>query len=82
MNALKFKVALFQKLTDPHLLRISTKLKTEIKQRFAKILDVTDFDYDPIFSVATFLDPRYALSLGEEHVESAIREIKRLVRKC
>ncbi len=51
----------------------------EMKERFAKILDVSHPEYDPIYAISTFFDPKYAFTLDDEQIEIAAAEIKRLV---
>ncbi len=55
---------------------MAKKLCAEIKDRFAKILDVSHPEYDPIYAISTFLDPKYSFTLDEEQIDIAVVEIK------
>lgn len=61
------------------MIRIAKKLSSDIKERFAKIRDVSHPEYDPIYAIATFFDPKYALTLESEQFDNAISEIKQMV---
>jgi hypothetical protein len=54
-------------------------MSTEIKERFKKIRDVSHPEYNPIYAVSTFIDPKYAFTLDDEQIGIAIAEIKRMV---
>ena len=41
---------------------LASQLQSELKQRFEKYTDPRDLDYEPLFLVATLLDPRYSVA--------------------
>ena len=47
----------------------------ELKKRFKKITDPGDSDHEPLFLVATALDPRYKLLLNPVQRDSAKKEL-------
>jgi len=57
-----------------------TLLRSELKRRFDKILNPKAPDYEPIFVLATALDPRYKVVLNTEQVASAKTEILRQLK--
>ena len=48
----------------------ATTLLTELKRRFHKFIDPTNFDHNPLFLTATTLDPRYRVLLNPSQKES------------
>ena len=54
-------------------------LSNEVRIRFARVLTVQSIDFDPIFALATFLDPRYSLLLDDEMLNMAKRELTSMV---
>ena len=50
-------------------------LSNEVLIRFARVLTVQRIDFDPIFALAKFLDPRYSLLLDDEMLNMAKREL-------
>jgi hypothetical protein len=63
----------------------SNKLLKDMKERFGRILDPAHSKFDPVYAVATLLDPRFRLLLKNETLlnpglePSAKKEILRLV---
>ena len=55
-------------------------LRSELKRRFDKILNPKAPDYEPIFVLATALDPRYKVVLNTEQLTSAKTEILHQLR--
>ena len=45
------------------------------EERFNKYLQVDEPDHDPLFLIATLLDPRYRLLLDSKQVERAKMEL-------
>ena len=54
-------------------------LSNEVRIRFARVLTVQSIDFDPIFALAMFLDPRYSLLLDDETLNMAKRELTSMV---
>ena len=54
-------------------------LSNEVRIRFARVLTVQRIDFDPIFALAKFLDPRYSLLLDDEMLNMAKRELTSMV---
>lgn len=52
----------------------------EMNNRFAYVTEPVHFKFNPIYVVATALDPRFRLSLTAEQLDAAKTEILRLVR--
>lgn len=46
-------------------------LQVELANRFGHYLDPNMANFDPVFVVATALDPRYKRFMTEEHLQSA-----------
>jgi len=57
----------------------SAKLTEEIQRRFSYIMDPNDQEFEPIYVVATALDPRFRLVLTEEQTNAANRHILHMV---
>ena len=55
----------------PGLREIASLLQKELFDQFQKVLVPTSFNFDPIFVVATALDPRYRVLLHEEQLRHA-----------
>ena len=53
----------------------AANLQSELKRRFDKILNPKALDHDPIFLLATALDPRYRVVLDTEQMVSARTEL-------
>jgi hypothetical protein len=60
-------------------LPVIQKLSTEIDNRFNRMILSTDSRFDPMYFLATLLDPRYALLLDEDAFEIAKSELKLMV---
>ena len=59
---------------------VSDILLSELERRFSKLLDVDDKDHDPIYMIATLLDPRYKMILDADQISHAKKEcLKHLV---
>ena len=54
----------------PELMNVSTLLQSELKRRFRRCTDPSDSDHEPLFLMATMLDPRYKVLLNTIQVES------------
>ena len=61
-------------------LRYCTKLKSEIKQYFRHVLDTESNDFDPIYHLATFLDPIFSQILTSEQNKIAIEALKARIK--
>ena len=57
----------------------STKLTEEIQRRFSYILDPDQPNFEPIYAVATALDPRFRLVLNDGQINAARRRIMQIV---
>ncbi len=55
----------------PELSHVAGILQSEHKRRFRKYTDPSDADHDPIFLLATMLDPRYKLILNRVQMDRA-----------
>ena len=53
----------------------------ELKHRFKKFTDPSDFGYDPLFLVCTLLDPRYRLLLNRNQSDSAKEHLLKLLKE-
>lgn len=51
--------------------QVATLLQKELATRFTKLQDPKSVHFDPIHTMATFLDPRYRLLLNMHQTESA-----------
>lgn len=58
---------------------VSSILQLELKQKFAKLTDCNNCNYDPIFAVSTLLDPRYKFVLNARQVQIASEQILRYI---
>lgn len=59
--------------------RLVRDMIDNINIRFAFVLNVNSEKFDPIFSVATLLSPKWCPSLADSLAEVAKTEIKRMV---
>ena len=59
----------------PDLSNAVTVLQSEVRHRFRKYTDPHDPEHDPLFPVATLLDPRYKLLINPSQIESAKKEL-------
>ena len=59
----------------PELTVVSNLLQSELKRRFRKCTDPGDPDHEPLFLMATMLDPRYKVLLNPIQVESTKKEL-------
>ena len=50
-------------------------LQSEVRHRFRKYTDPQDSEHDPLFLVATLLDPRYKLLINPSQIGSAKKEL-------
>ena len=65
--------------SNPGVSEAAELLLTELKRRFRKYTDPGDLEHEPLFLVATALDPRYKLLLNAVQLGSAKKELfKRL----
>ena len=64
----------------PDLSTVASVLQSEVKHRFRKCTDPHDPEHDPLFLVATFLDPRYKLLLNPSQIDSAKKELLKLLK--
>ena len=66
----------------PDLSHAATVLKRELTFRFRKYTDPHDDQHDPLFLVATLLDPRFKLLLNKQQIMSArdklLKQLKEL----
>ena len=60
--------------------RYCTKLKAEITQYFRHVLDTESNDFDPIYHLATFLDPIFSQILTSEQNKIAIEALKARIK--
>lgn len=47
----------------------------DLRQRFGRFIDVSSHLFDPIFVMATAMDPRYKCILSDEQREAAKRQL-------
>jgi len=62
--------------------QVATLLQKELGTRLAKVQDPKSVHFDPIHTMATFLDPRYRLLLNKNQTESARNTILKEVSLC
>lgn len=55
------------------------RLRHNLDTRFARIVDHGSYNFEPLYVLATYLDPRYNLILDGPLLEAAKRELKLLV---
>ena len=48
--------------------KVADTLLSELERRFGKLLDSSNKDHDPIYMIATLLDPRYKMILDAEQI--------------
>ena len=60
---------------------LASQLQSDLKRRFKKYTDPGDLDYEPLFLVATMLDPRYKVLLNRTQMESAKTNILKLLNQ-
>ena len=70
---------LFQMKKNREVSEAATVLLTNLKQRFRKYTDPCDPYHCPLYLAATCLDPRYKLLLNPTQLNSAKKEILKLV---
>ena len=58
---------------------ISSLLLKELNRRFQRFLEPDDLQHDPVFLMATILDPRYQMLLDSNQKTSAKTELLRQV---
>jgi len=63
----------------PEMMEVSNVLQSELKRRFRRCTDPGDPNHDPLFLMATMLDPRYKVLLNPIQLESIVR--KRYLKK-
>lgn len=61
------------------MVKVIDKLHSELNDRFKRVLDPRDGQFDPIYLVATLLDIRYALLLDGDLLDIAKNELKMMV---
>jgi hypothetical protein len=57
----------------------SNVLLQELYRRFSKLLDFQDDDHNPVYVIATLLDPRYKMILDDNHTDYAKKELLKMV---
>lgn len=82
-------ICLFQMTNQEGFNTASDTLLSELNKRFARILKpkirnssgrlIDNPEFEPVYSVATALDPRFWLALNEDQLNAAKSEIRRLV---
>lgn len=58
---------------------IIRRLKANLDSRFSRVYTPAAINFDPIYALATYLDPRYTLLLDGDLLDLAKRELKLLV---
>lgn len=58
---------------------VSNQLLSELNDRFSFITDANHADFEPVYAVATALDPRFRLALTDDQMAAARSEILRMV---
>lgn len=61
-------------------IKASEKLIQEMRDRFAYITDPSGKKFEPIYVIATALDPRFRRSLDHNQLEKAKKEILKQVK--
>ena len=59
----------------PEVASVAALLLVELKRRFRKYTDPSDPDHEPLFLMATILDPRYKLVINRVQAESTKKKI-------
>ena len=59
--------------------KVSTIMSVELERRFAKLLDHNDKDHDPLYMIATLLDPRFKMILESDQIAHAKKECLKLL---
>ena len=59
--------------------KVSKIMSVELERRFAKLLDHNDKDHNPLYMVATLLDPRFKMILETEQIAYAKKECLKLL---
>ena len=62
-------------------LRFCDKLKTEMKIYYRYVLDPTCDDFDPVYYLATYLDPLFSQILNVEQVQIATEALKQRIKE-
>ena len=60
-----------EEMKKPLVASVAEVLLTELHKHFNSLTDVHDPDHIPVYLMATLLDPRYRMSLTDEHTKSA-----------
>ena len=66
--------------TGGGVLRYCNKLKSEIREYFKHVLDPTCDEFDPIYHLATFLDPIFSQVLTQDQNKIAIAALKARIK--
>ena len=61
--------------TNPEVSEIARILQRELQRRFRRFTDPGDADFNPLFAVATTLDPRYRVILNSLQLQAAKQHI-------
>jgi hypothetical protein len=76
--ALKLHLEKMKKI--PSITQVAAMLSIELEKRFSRLVEFQDEQHDPIYLVATMLDPRYKIALEPEQIQYAKREfLKRIL---
>lgn len=67
--------------SQPQTATVADILLKELKHRFRQYTDPSDLNYNPLFVIATALDPRYRLILTAAEVVSAKQEICKMLKE-
>ena len=64
----------------PELTAVSTRLQSELKQRFKRYTDPVASNHEPVFLVSTLLNPQFKLLLNPTQTNSAKTKLLRLLK--
>ena len=59
--------------------KVSKIMAVELERRFAKLIDHNDKDHDPLYIVATLLDPRFKMILEADQIAYAKKECLKML---
>ena len=61
--------------SQPEVKEAARILQHELQKRFKKFTDPAEYEYNPLFAMATTLDPRYRVILNTLQLQSAKQQI-------
>jgi hypothetical protein len=76
---LALKLHLQTMATISSITEVASMLLTELERRFSKLIDFQHVNHDPIYIVATMLDPRFKIALDPEQIQYARKECLKML---